>query len=232
MNTMKTYLYLPPICFLLAACTFDEELNEVSEYHEKEKQITVYSSGTTGSRDAACPIPQSAFAEVQFEISNETSNLHLTIEGMKLCRICTSGSYHFATEYRNGHWETDPLSSMLTIETGTIELAPDQKTQLPVEQPLPLIPQRTSAWIPTAHPSSSRGSYILLNCTVSYTSNEEFLFQTEIAIPLTFQLKGGQKDTIGLTLKDRCPWYYIDSPTPSILLNPITFDVSVEDWET
>ena len=228
---MKTYFYFPAICFLLMACTFDEELNELTQYNEKKEQVTFYSSESTGSRDAACPIPQSAFAEVQFEISNETSNLHLTIEGMKLRRIYTSGSYHFPTEYRNGFWETDTLSSTLAIETGTIELAPDQKTQFPSEQPLLLIPQRTSAWVPTIHPSSSEGSYILLNCKISYISNDEFLPKTEIAIPLTLQLRGGQKDTIVLTLKDRCPWYYIDGSTPSILLNPITFDVSVEDWE-
>ena len=225
---MKTYFYLPAIFFLLTACTFDEELNEVSEYYEKEEQITIYSSESTGSRDATCPIPQSAFAELQFEISNETSNLHLTIEGMKLCRIHTSGSYHFPTEYRNGYWETDFLPSTLSIETGSIELAPNNKTSV---QPLQLIPQRTSAWMPTMHPSSDDGSYILLNCQISYTSNEVFLSQTEVAIPLTLQLKGGQKDTIVLTLKDRCPWYYIDGLAPSILLNPITFDVSVEDWE-
>lgn len=227
---MKTYFYLPAICFLLTACAFDEELNEVSAYHEKEEQITVYSSETSGSRDATCPIPQSAFAELQFEICNEMSNLHLTINGMKLCRIYTSGSYHFPTEYRNGYWETDTLSSALTLETDTIELAPDQKTLFPSDQPLQLIPQHTSVWIPTVHPSSSDGSYILLNCQISYTSNEVFLSQTEVAIPLTLQLKSGQKDTIVLTLKDRCPWYYIDGATPSILLNPITFDVSVEDW--
>lgn len=225
---MKTNFYLPAIFLLLTACTFNEELNEVSENYEKEEQITFYSSESTGSREATCPIPQSAFAEVQFEIRNQTSNLHLTIEGMKLCRIHTSGSYHFPTEYRNGYWDTDTLSSTLTIETGKIELAPNQKTSL---QPLQLIPQYTSAWVPTVHPSSGDGSYILLNCKLSYSSNEMFLSQTEIAIPLTFQLKSGQQDTIELTLKDRCPWYYIDGSTPSILLKPITFDVSVEDWE-
>lgn len=228
---MKTYSYLPVMFFLLTACTFEEELNELSEYNEKEETVSIYSSETTGSREAACPIPQAAFAEVQFEISNRTSNLHLTIEGIKLCRIYTSGSYHFPTEYRNGFWETDTLSSTLTIETGIIELAPGQKTQLPSAQPLRLIPQSTSAWIPTVHPSSANGSYILLDCKISYTTNEVFLSQTEIAIPLTLQLKNGQKDTIVLTLKNRCPWYYINGSTPSILLNPITFDVNVEDWE-
>ena len=228
---MKTNFYLPAIFLLLTACTFNEELNEVSEYHEKEEQITIYSAETIGSRDATCPIPQSAFAELQFEIINETSNLNLTIKGMKICRIYTSGSYHFPTEYREGFWETDTLSSALTLETSTIELAPDLKTQLPSDQPLLLIPQHTSAWMPTVHPSSGDGSYILLNCQISYTSNEVFLSQTEIAIPLTLQLKSGQKDTIVLTLKDRCPWYYIDGTTPSILLKPITFDVSVRDWE-
>ena len=228
---MKTYFYFPAIIFFMTACTFDEELNEVAEYHEKEEQITFYSSETIGSRDATGSIPQSAFAEVQFEISNQTSNLHLTIEGMKLCRIHTSGSYHFPTEYKNGFWKTDTLSSALPIETGTIELAPEQKTQLPSDQALLLIPQRTSAWVPTVHPSSSGGSYILLNCKITYTSNEVFLPQTEVAIPLTLQLKSGQKDTIVLTLKDRCPWYYIDGSTPSILLNPISFDATVEDWK-
>ena len=225
---MKTYFYLPAIFFLLTACTFDEELNELAEHSEKEEAMTFYSSESTGSRDAACPIPQTVFAEVQFEISNQTSNLHLTIEGMKLCRIHTSGSYHFPTEYRDGYWDTDTLSSTLPIETGKIELAPNQKTSL---QPLQLIPQYTSAWMPTVHPSEGDGSYILLNCKLSYSSNEMFLSQTEIAIPLMLQLKGGQKDTIKLTLKDRCPWYYIDGSAPSILLNPITFDVSVEDWK-
>ena len=77
MSTMKTYFYLPAIFFLLTACTFDEELNELSERHEREEQIMFYSSETTGSRDATCPIPQSAFAEVQFEISNETGTIEL-----------------------------------------------------------------------------------------------------------------------------------------------------------
>ena len=228
---MKTYFYLPAIFFLLTACAFDEELNELAEYNEKEEAMTFYSSESTGSRDATCPIPQTAFAEVQFEICNETSNLHLTIERMKLCRIHTSGSYHFPTEYKGGYWETDSLSSALAIETGTIELAPNQQTTLLADQPLQLIPQYTSAWTPKVHPSEDDGSYILLDCKITYTSNDEFLPQTEVAIPLKLQLKSGQKDTIGLTLKDRCSWYYIDGSTPSILLNPITFDVSVEDWE-
>ena len=228
---MKTSFHLPTICFLLTACTFNEELNELSEYNGKEEQIAIYSSEKIGLRDTTCLIPQSAFAKVVFDISNQTSNLILTIENMKLCHIYTSGYYHFPTIYREGYWDTNKSSSMLTIKTGKIELAPNQKTQIPFNQPLLLIPQYTSTWKPTTHPSSSEGSYILLNCKISYSSNETFLSQTEDAIPLRLQLKSGQKDTIELTLKNRCPWYYINDSIPRIILNPITFDVSVEDWK-
>ena len=53
----------------------------------------------------------------------------------------------------------------------------------------------------------------------------------EAAIPLSVHFLSNEASAIVLTLAPNCPWYDVRGTSPQPLFVPITFDVSVEDWE-
>ena len=157
-------------------------------------------------------------------------DLQLTIEGIRLCNIHLAGTYHFAEKY----WETDTTRSVLSIETGQLKVKPNEEIRFPQEGGITFIPQATQAWNPIALPQQSNGSYLLLKCKVG---NEVTIWgdekgnSAEAAIPLSVHFRSNEASVIVLTLAPNCPWYDVRGTNPQPLFVPITFDVSVEDWE-
>ena len=231
---MKANLTLLSLCLTMTACVYNEELADVAELHPT-KQITslAYSMQhplKAGETEGSRSIPDEAFAHVQFCIKNEMPDLQLTVEGIRLCNIHLSGTYHFEEEY----WETDTTRSILSIETGKLEVKPNEEIRFPQEGSILFIPQRTKAWNPIVLPQQSKDCYLLLNCKVG---NEFTLWgdekgnSAEAAIPLSVHFPSNQASVIVLTLAPNCPWYDVRGTSPQPLFVPITFDVSVEDWE-
>ena len=231
---MKTNLTFLSFCLTMTACVYNEELSDVTELYQT-KQITslaysmqhpVKAGETNGSRS----IPNEAFAHVQICIRNEMPDLQLTVEGIRLCNIHLSGTYHFTGKY----WETDTTRSTLSIETGQLEVKPNEEIRFPQEESIPFIPQAGRAWNPIALPQQSKDYYLLLKCKVG---NEVTIWSdekgncAEAAIPLSVRFLSNQPSVINLTLAPDCPWYDVRGTSPQPLFVPITFDVSVEDWE-
>lgn len=231
---MKANLTLLSLCLAMTACVHNEELADVAEVlPTKQSTSLAYSmqhplkgGETEGSRS----IPDEAFAHVQFCIRNEMPDLQLTIEDIRLCNIHLSGTYHFAEKY----WETDTTRSALSIETGKLEVKPNEEIRFPQEGNIPFIPQRAKAWNPIVLPQQSNGCYLLLKCKVD---NEVTIWgdekgnSAEAAIPLSVHFLSNQPSAIMLTLAPDCPWYDVSGTSPQPLFVPITFNVSVEDWE-
>ena len=231
---MKTNLTLLSLCLTMTACVYNEELADVAELHPTKQstslaysmQHTVKTEETDGSRS----IPNEAFAHVQFCIRNEMPDLRLTIEGIRLCNIHLSGTYHFAEKY----WETDTTRSILSIETGQLEVKPNEEIRFPQEGSIRFIPQAAQAWNPIVLPQQSNGCYLMLKCKVG---NEIMIWgdekgnSAEAAIPLSVHFLSNQPSVIVLTLAPNCPWYDVRGTSPQPLFVPITFDVSVEDWK-
>ena len=231
---MKTNLTLLSLCLTMTACVYNEELADVAELHPT-KQITslAYSmqhTVKTGETEDSRSIPNEAFAHVQFCIRNKMPDLQLTVEGIRLCNIHLSGTYHFEEEY----WETDTTRSVLTIETGQLKVKPNEEIRFPSEGSIPFIPQTAKAWNPIALPQQSNGCYLLLKCKVG---NEVMIWSdekgnsAEAAIPLSVHFLSNQPSVIVLTLAPNCSWYDVRGTSPQPLFVPITFDVSVEDWK-
>ena len=231
---MKTNLTLLSLCLAMTACVYNEELSDVTELYQTN-QITslAYSMQQTvkaGETDGSRSIPNEAFAHVQICIRNEMPDLQLTVEGIRLCNIHLSGTYHFEEEY----WETDTTRSILSIETGKLEVKPQEEIRFPQEGSIPFIPQRARAWNPIVLPHQSNGCYLLLKCKVG---NEFTLWgdekgnSAEAAIPLSVHFRSNEASVIVLTLAPNCPWYDVRRTSPQPLFVPITFDVSVEDWK-
>ena len=88
--------------------------------------------------------------------------------------------------------------------------------------------------VPIDPPQQSNGCYLLLKCKggneVTIWSDEKGN-SAEAAIPLSVHLLSNQPSVIVLTLAPNCPWYDVRGTNPQPLFVPITFDVSVEDWE-
>lgn len=218
----------------MTACVYNEELADVADlYPTKQSTSLVYSMQHTlkaGETYGSRSIPNEAFAHVQFCIRNEMPDLELTIEGIRLCNIHLAGTYHFEEKY----WETDTTRSSLSIETGEIEVKPNEEIRFPSEESILFIPQRAKAWSPIALPQQSNGCYLLLKCKVG---NEVTIWgdekgnSAEAAIPLSVHFLSNQPSVIVLTLAPNCPWYDVRGTTPQPLFVPIMFDVSVEDWE-
>ena len=235
---MKATLPLLFLSIAMTACVYNEELDDVTNlYTAKQESTLPYSMDTaikgseaSGSRS----IPSEAFAPVSIRIRNQMPNLHLTVEGIRLCNVHLSGTYHFATEEQAAYWETDTTRSTLAIETGRMEIAPNEEVVYPQEGSIPFIPQSTKAWKPLILPQHSKDCYLLLNCKVY---NETTLWgnekgnSAEAAIPLSVHFQSDEPSVIVLTLAPNCPWYDIRGTSPQALFVPITFDVSVEDWK-
>ena len=231
---MKTNLTLLSLCLTMTACVYNEELADVAEVlPTKQSTSLAYSMQHPlkgGETDGSRSIPDEAFAHVQICIKNEMPDLQLTIEGIRLCNIHLSGTYHFEEEY----WETDTTRSILSIETGKLEVKPNEEIRFPQEGSIPFIPQRAKAWNPIVLPHQSNGCYLMLKCKVG---NEVTIWgdekgnSAEAAIPLSVHFLSNQPSVIVLTLAPNCPWYDVRGTSPQPLFVPITFDVSVEDWE-
>ena len=231
---MKTNLTFLSLCLTMTACIYNEELSDVTELYQT-KQVTSldYSMQQTvkaGETDGSRSIPNEAFAHVQICIRNEMPDLQLAVEGIRLCNIHLSGTYHFAEKY----WETDTTRSTLSIETGKLEVKANEEIRFPQEGSIPFIPQAVRAWNPSILPQQSEGCYLLLNCKVFDDVTiwgDEKGNCAEAAIPLSVHFPSNQPSVIVLTLAPNCPWYNIQGTSPQPLFVPITFDVSVEDWK-
>ena len=231
---MKTNLTLLSLCLTMTACVYNEELADVAEVHStKQSTSLAYSMQHTvkvGETDGSRSIPDEAFAHVQIFIKNEMPDLQLTVEGIRLCNIHLSGTYHFAEKY----WETDTTRSVLSIETGQQEVKPNEEIRFPQKGSIPFIPQAVRAWNPIALPQQSNGCYLMLKCKVG---NEVTIWSdekgnsAEAAIPLSVLFRSNETSVIVLTLAPNCPWYDVRGTSPQPLFVPITFDVSVEDWK-
>ena len=231
---MKANLTFLTLCLTMSACVYHEELADVANlYPTKQTTSLVYSMQQTvkaGETDDSRSIPNEAFAHVQIFIKNEMPDLQLTIEGIRLCNIHLSGTYHFAEKY----WETDTTRSVLSIETGQLEVKPNEEIRFPQEGGIRFIPQATQSWNPIVLPQQSNGCYLLLKCKVG---NEVTIWgdekgnSAEAAIPLSVHFLSNQPSVIVLTLAPNCSWYDVRGTNPQPLFVPITFDVSVEDWK-
>ena len=235
---MKAILSLLSLSIAMTACVYNEELADVADlYTAKQETVLPYSmvtsmkdSKASGSRS----IPDEAFALVSIRIRNQMPDLHLTVEGIRLCNVHLSGMYHFATEEQAPYWETDTTQSTIVLETGHLPIAPNEATVFPQEGSIPFIPQSAKAWNPTILPQHSEGCYLLLNCKVF---NEVTIWgdekgnSAEAAIPLSVRFQSNEPSVIVLTMAPNCPWFSIQGSSPQPLFVPITFDVSVEDWK-
>ena len=231
---MKTNLPLLSLCLTMSACVYHEDLADVAEVLPTKQSTSLAYSMLyplkTGETDGSRSIPNEAFAHVQICIKNEMPDLQLTVEGIRLCNIHLSGTYHFEEEY----WETDTTRSALSIETGKLEVKANEEIRFPSEGSIPFIPQRARAWNPIVLPHQSNGCYLMLKCKVG---NEIMIWSdekgnsAEAAIPLSVHFLSNQPSVIVLTLAPNCPWYDVSRTSPQPLFVPITFNVSVEDWK-
>lgn len=243
---MKKNLILLSICALLSSCVMDEEvLPKVSPTSTFETKALAchYSMNEDTEKQE---IPKEAFSHVKLNIRNEMPNLYLIVESIQMCNIHLSGTYHFPTEYSEGYWKTDTIKTSLTIETGEIELGPHQEYLFPQDGTLTFIPQTNQAWNPSILPQNSHQSYLLVSCKIYQIHDTEKGYQegyeiliwgdekgscTELAIPLSIHFLSNQEHSIAIELSTDCTWYNINGSQPVPALVPITFDVSVEDWE-
>ena len=247
---MKTTVPLLLLGLTMTACVHNEELTEVTDlYTAKQGTSLPYSMQGTFKAEETTDmrsIPSEAFAQVSIRIRNQMPNLHLTVESIRLCNIHLSGIYHFGTEEQAPYWETDTTRSTLAIETGHLELSPNEETLFPKEGSIDFIPQSVKAWNPNTLLQHSDECYLLLNCKVynihdttkGYQEGKEALIwgdekgnSAEAAIPLSVRFQSNEPSVIVLTLAPNCLWFSIQGSSPQPLFVPITFDVSVEDWK-
>ena len=242
---MKKNLILLSFCVLMNSCVIDEVISETAPISALKTKALTYQYNANEDTEKQ-EIPEEAFSHVKLNFRNEMSSLHLVVESIQMCNIHLSGTYHFPTEFSKGYWETDTTQTSLTIETGTIELAPHQELLFPQEGTLSFIPQSNRAWNPVILPQNCTQTYLLVNCKIyqihdtekGYQEGQEALIWgdekgncAELAIPLSVHFLSNQEHSIIVELSTDCTWYNINGSQPTPALVPITFDVSVDDWE-
>lgn len=231
---MKANFILLSLLYSMTACVYNEELAEVADLCQTKQAnsltFSMQQSINIGETNSSQSIPNEAFAHVQICIKNEMPNLNLIVQGIRLCNIHLSGTYYFTENY----WETDTALSTLSIETGELELKPNEEIMFPQKGNILFIPQSVRAWNPSVLPQQSQGCYLLLNCIVSNGVTiwgDEKGKSAEVAIPLSVCFQNNQSSVIVLTLAPNCPWYDVYGSRPQLLFVPITFDVTVDEWE-
>ena len=162
---MKKNLILLSFCALMNSCVIDEVISETAPISALKTKALTYQYNANEDTEKQ-EIPEEAFSHVKLNFRNEMSSLHLIVESIQMCNIHLSGTYHFPTEFSKGYWETDTTQTSLTIETGTIELAPHQELLFPQEGTLSFIPQSNRAWNPVILPQNCTQSYLLVNCKI------------------------------------------------------------------
>lgn len=188
---------------------------------------------------------KNAFGNVRFRISNKVKSLHLQVTGIKLCNVYTGGSFLFPGPENQPYW-TDMVKDTLGVTMDTLQIGPSESMEFPEDGKLPVIPQKTHPWNTISSPGESGCSYLLLNCRIFNILNSEQGYQeghevpvwcgsdedfAELAIPVSLHLQCDETVTIDLTLENGCEWYVVRDGWTSKVLQPIIFDVEVEDWE-
>lgn len=247
---MKTKsLSMLALSMIISACAFDEEINELMYQQEEtasDKGVFHYTTSILNTKESASSLPYpEALANLNFCIQNQSSNLHLVVEELKLCNVYLSGTYHYDSKAQEGYWEAAPEKGYLSIPIGNIVVPPEESFSPKQLQEIPFIPQIHPAWEPTHHPTNTDGCYLLLSCNIFNIHDTEKGYQENsdiaiwegigktsacIAIPTAVRLKTSQNDTINIILKEGCPWYELNGMYPTLILHPITFDVSVDEW--
>jgi len=243
---MKKNLILLASCILMNSCVMDEEVLSKAKPTSTFETKALACHYTMNEETESQEIPHHAFSNVKLNLRNDMSSLHLIVESIQMCNIHLSGTYHFPTEFSKGYWETDRTQTSLTIETGEIELAPYQEFLFPQEGTLSFIPQSSRAWNPVILPQNCTQTYLLVSCKIynihdtdkGYQEGKEALIWgdkkgncAELAIPLSIHFLSNQEHSITVELSTDCTWYNINGSQPVPALVPITFDVSVDDWE-
>lgn len=227
---MKKMFALCLLALGLSACVMNEELSAVMP-DDETRSIRITDLSSQESRS----IPSSEFARISVDFKNRTSNLFIKVKSIQLCNIHASGTYHFPTTYNGGYWLPDSILSSQTICSSSFDLASNDSLRLSSGDGILFIPQTVKAWSPVLHPRQTDGGYISMQCQIFQDNtpllggtDEEY---TEIAIPFPIHFQKGKSHSLEIVLEHGCSWYDISSDTPSRILNPITFGVSVEDWK-
>ena len=183
---------------------------------------------------------QDAFAGLQLKITNRISNLVLEIKDFKIANIAREGFFMFPQDGLDARWTDRTMGGSVDVNTDTLVVQPGDSLILLGNNPLPVIPQKTRAWSPGGQPVYGGGSYLLLNCRISYTSEDtargiavwcdEDGGYADVAIPVSLNAKMRETCTIELVMETGCPWYSLRYANPTKILRPITFSPSVEDW--
>ena len=104
-----------------------------------------------------------------------------------------------------------------------------------------LLPQTTTAWDPAAKPKAedATGTYFLVNCKIcnvagaNYAATDVVLHNGPVAIPVSIAWKQGKKYVYTFVFGNGNGGYEpdpSDPTTPSPVLVPITFDITVDDF--
>ena len=226
---MKKIFALCLVSLTLSACVMNEELDSVIQEQETP---TVRVSNVQNQE--ARSIPESEFARLVVDFKNQTTDLRIKVKSIQMCNIHQSGTYLYPTTSNEGYWLPDSTLSSLNISSTPIELTPTDSIRLTANDGIPFIPQWLKAWSPTVLPQTTKDCYILMQCQILQgntlivgNTDEEY---TSIAIPFSKHLKKGKVHTLEIVLEHGCFWYDISGSSPSPILNPITFGVSVEEW--
>lgn len=186
-----------------------------------------------------------AFARIDISIANSESSLYLEVNKIRLCNMRTSGIFYFPQENGSAFWAADNITHDLLLPFEEQRVLSGDTLTLSVMQNLPIIPQRRSAWNVNYIPDKNSGVYVLLHCriyqpagsdsesgtdkgTPIYTDNGGYAWA---AIPVSLDLKAEQYYNLLIELNVQKPWYTIKGDTPRKILQPITFDVVVDDWQ-
>lgn len=124
-----------------------------------------------------------ALAQIVFQACNVNSQIHVDIEGIRICNAYAKGSYAYPSESTDadiegetthGKWSMLENISQWSVEFPTVELSGNplptytSLTSDDASLAMLLIPQSTQAWEPStlSTPGDSQDSYLMVKCKI------------------------------------------------------------------
>lgn len=174
------------------------------------------------------------------QIQNNAENTMLQIDSLGICNIQLMDSTGKDTCYgsliRTG--SVTIIDTLLQLYYGANTIAiynlATQKIKIPT--------QKLTPWNPTEHPARSKNTYAKIHGTLnSYLPNNETypIYSGTMYYPLSGNIPAATSDITNpqapastvITIHPNCPLYAIINSSPQKVLQPISFTVTVEDWE-
>lgn len=210
LTLLQTSMLLSSI--LLQSCIMTTVVKDIEDTVDTRKETTTSKAATLKE------------GLLTIQIQNNTENTILLTDRVEICNIQLA-----YTTGEVAHKGSLTYSGSIELINDTLQLHYGTNTSTP-QVKIPI--QTLTPWNTTEHPTTSKNTYAKIHGTLySYlTNNTPYpVYTGTMYYPITGKIT--DTTTITITIQPNCPLYATNNGKLEKILQPITFSITVEDWE-